>query len=133
MTPILFEKHYYGNLGLNHEEVGHFQNADVLFFEGLAHQLASTIHRLETVQAQKEFERRAQASEQMSSIGQSAFEVTHRLGNDLGLVNSYITDIHSELEQLGIANPYISRKLDNILQDVKSVLSFSGDLQTRTG
>src|SRR5205823_5404759 len=92
ITPIIFEKEYYGNLGLTNREIGHFQHADRLFFEGLAQQLATTIHRLETLQARREFERRALAAEEMSSIGQSAFEVTHRLGNDLGLVESYVTD-----------------------------------------
>lgn len=129
ITPIMFENMYYGNLGLSHREVGHFQHADRLFFEGLAQQLATTIHRLETVQARRDFERRALASEEMSSIGLSAFEVTHRLGNDLGLVESYVTDIHTEMENLGISSPYINRKLDNVLRDVKRVLSFSIDLK----
>ncbi len=129
VTPIMFEEQYYGNLGLNHREIGHFQNADILFFEGLAQLLASTIHRLETAQERQEFEQRAQAAEEMSLIGQSAFEVTHRLGNDLGLVNLYISDIHSELEKLGVANGLISKKLNNISQAVQQVLSFSGNLK----
>ncbi len=99
IIPILFNDQYYGNLGLRHEEVGHFRGTDILFFEWLAQELASTIHRLETVKARQEFEQRAQAEEEMSSIGQSAFEVTHRLGNDLGLVELYIADIRTELEQ----------------------------------
>src|SRR5258708_13226319 len=65
----------------------------------------------------------------MSSIGQSAFEVTHRLGNDLGLVETYISDIRSELEQQGITNDVVSRKLGNILQSVQAVLSFSRGLK----
>ncbi len=65
----------------------------------------------------------------MSLIGQSAFEVTHRLGNDLGLVNLYISDIHSELGKLDVANGLISKKLNNISQAVQHVLSFSGDLK----
>jgi GAF domain-containing protein len=129
VTPIMFEEQYYGNLGLNHPEIGHFQNADILFFEGLAQLLASTIHRLETAQERQEFEQRAQAAEEMSLIGQSAFEVTHRLGNDLGLVDLYISDIHSELEKLGVANGLVSKKLNNISQAVQRVLSFSGDLK----
>jgi GAF domain-containing protein len=129
VTPIMFEEQYYGNLGLNHREIGHFQNADILFFEGLAQLLASTIHRLETAQERQEFEQRALAAEEMSLIGQSAFEVTHRLGNDLGLVNLYISDIHSELEKLGVANGLIFKKLNNISQAVQHVLSFSGVLK----
>lgn len=131
ITPILFENRYYGNLGLNHPEVGHFQDADILFFEGLAQQVASTIHRLETVQARKEVEKRALESEQMSSFGQYVFEVTHRLGNDLGVVGPYVSDIQAELEHLGVENSYITKKLDNIRQTARSVLSFSRDLKQR--
>lgn len=131
ITPILFELQYYGNLGLNHSEVGHFQGADILFFEGLAQQLASTIHRLETVQARKDVEQRAMESEQMSSFGQYVFEVTHRLGNDLGVVSPYVSDIQGELEEQGLHNPYIATKLENIRRTVKSVLSFSTALKQR--
>jgi GAF domain-containing protein len=129
VTPVLFEERYYGNLTLNHRDVGHFQNADIQFFEGLAWQLASTIHRLETVQARQEFERRALASEEMSSIGQSAFAITHRLGNDLGLIDPYVTSIQSELEKLGVSSAYISKKLDDILHTVKPLLSLSISLK----
>jgi GAF domain-containing protein len=129
VTPILFKDQYYGNLGLRHEEVGHFRGTDIDFFEALAQQLSSTIHRLETVQERKEIEQRASAAEEMSSIGQTAFELTHRLGNDLGLVNLYISDIQSELETLGVTNGFVSRKLNNISQAVQNVLSFSGDLK----
>ena len=129
VTPIMFKDRYYGNLGLRHEDVGHFRGTDIHFFEGLSQQLATTIHRLEAAQERQEFEQRALAAEEMSLIGQSAFEVTHRLGNDLGLVNLYISDIHSELEKLGVANGLISKKLNSISQAVQHVLSFSGDLK----
>lgn len=129
VTPIIFEEQYYGNLGLNHREIGHFQNADILFFEGLAQQLASTIYRLETARARQEFEQRAKSAEEMSSIGQSAYEVTHRLGNDLGLVESYVGDIQLELKSLGIDSKFVSRKLENIVQAVRTVLDLSRELK----
>ena len=97
VTPITFEDRYYGNLGLRHEEEGHFLGTDIQFFEGLAQQLASTIYRLETVQARQDFEQRALAAEEMSMIGEIAFGLTHRLENDLGLIEAYIDDIREEL------------------------------------
>jgi GAF domain-containing protein len=129
VTPIMFKDQYYGNLGLRHEDVGHFRGTDIHFFEGLAQQLASTIYRLETAQARQEFEQRAVSAEEMSSIGQSAYEVTHRLGNDLGLVESYVGDIQSELESLGIDSKFVSRKLENIVQSVRTVLDLSRELK----
>jgi GAF domain-containing protein/anti-sigma regulatory factor (Ser/Thr protein kinase) len=129
VTPIFFEDQYYGNLGLRHEDAGHFRGADINFFEALAQQLASTIYRLETAKARQESEERALSAEEMSSIGQTAFEVTHRLGNDLGLVESYIADIQTELKRLGVTNGFVFKKLGNILQSVQAVLSFSSDLK----
>ena len=129
VTPIMFKDRYYGNLGLRHEDVGHFRDTDIHFFEGLAQQLASTIFRLETAQARKDFEQRALTAEEMSSIGQSAYEVTHRLGNDLGLVESYVSDIQLELKGLGIDSKFVSRKLENIAQAVRTVLNLSRELK----
>jgi len=129
ITPIMSKERYYGNLGLGHKEVGHFRDADAHFLEGVAQQLASIIYRLETVQERHEFEQRALSTEEMSSIGQSAFEVTHRLGNDLGLVELYVTDIEVELEKQGVTNMFVSKKLEDILQSVQAVLTFSADLK----
>ncbi|MFL5702789.1 MAG: GAF domain-containing protein [Ktedonobacteraceae bacterium] len=129
IIPILFKDQYYGNLGLRHEDVGHFRGADISFFDWLAQQLGSTLYRLDTAQARQEFEQQAVAAEEMSSIGQSAFEVTHRLGNDLGLVETYISDIRSELKKQGITSDVVSRKLENILHSVQEVLSFSRGLK----
>jgi GAF domain-containing protein len=128
-TPILFKERYYGNLGLDSKEVGYFQEADLHFFEGLAQQLASTIHRLETIQARQESEQRAQAAEAMSDIGQMAFELTHRWDNDLGLVRSYVNDIEAEMAQLGFSSPFITRKLENIVQATRTVLDLSKNLK----
>ncbi len=131
ILPILYKDQYYGNLCLRHGDTGHFQGADIPFFEWLGQQLASTIYRLETAQERQEFEQRAKSAEEMSSIGQSAFEVTHRLGNDLGLVETYISVIQSEMEQESVTNSVISRKLEQIHQSVQAVLSFSRNLKTQ--
>ncbi|HLX56315.1 MAG TPA: GAF domain-containing protein [Ktedonobacteraceae bacterium] len=136
ITPIIFEERYYGNLGLGHKEVGRFRDADVHFLEGLTQQLASTIYRLETVQERQEFEQRIISAEAMSSIGQIAFELTHRWGNDLGLVRSYVNDIRTELKSLHTTSPLITEKLENIVGAAGAVLNLSKELKqalVRTG
>jgi GAF domain-containing protein len=129
VTPIMFEDRYYGNLVLRHEEVGHFLSTDIQFFEGLAQQLASTIYRLETVQARQDFEQRALAAEEMSMIGEIAVGLTHRLDNDLGLVESYIDDIQDELRSKQITNAWIAKRLEDVLLAVRKVLDLSEDLK----
>jgi GAF domain-containing protein len=129
ITPILFKDHYYGNLGLAHHDVGYFWGADITFFEGLAQQLAATIYRLETAQERQEFEQRALSAEIMGSIGQVSFELTHRWGNDLGLVEAYVDDIRLELAACTATNPVISKKLDNIVRVTRKVLDLSKRLK----
>ncbi len=129
MTPIQFHHRSYGILILANETVGFFRDADIPFFEGLAQQLASTLHRIETMQERKEFEKRAFAAEVMSTIGQSAYELSHRLGNDLGLVESYVNTIQAELTIGHVRNAVISRMLDNIVQSVRTVLALSNNLK----
>lgn len=129
VTPITLEDRYYGNLGLRHEEVGHFLDTDIQFLEGLAQQLASTIFRLETAQARQDFEQRAKTAEEMSLIGEMAFGLTHRLENDLGLVETYIDDVREELKSHRISNRVITRQLKNIKNGVRKVLDLSEALK----
>ena len=123
ITPIQFEDHHYGTLGLSHKTTNHFQGADVELFQGLAHQLALTIHRLETAEASQTAERRANAAEAMGSIGQSAFELAHRLGNDLGAVRPYVNLIREAMSMPSDdSSQVVDESLDAIVHDVGSVL-----------
>jgi len=123
ITPIMFEDRYYGHLALYHQNIGHFQSNDATFTRGLAQQLADTMYRLETAKARQELEH-------MSSIGQSAIGIAHRLGNDLGLVEFYTSDIRSTLETLGATNGFVSERLNDIVRSVQAALSFSKDLKS---
>jgi signal transduction histidine kinase len=129
IIPIMFGDVYYGNLGLTHEEKDHFQGLDVVFIEWLAKQLASTICRQEIEQERREYEQRALAAEEMSSFGQNAFQLVHRLKNDLGLVPSYIEDILQELEGQGISNEFVAKKIASVDQAVRTVLDLSDNLK----
>jgi GAF domain-containing protein len=130
IIPTCFKNRYYGRLELYHHEVSHFREPDVQFIRGLSHQLASTLYRIQTNQERQEFETRVTVAEAMSTIGQSAFELTHRLGNDLGLVPTYVEAIQSELEQQGIHNHHISKKLGDIRHSAQTVLALSKKLKS---
>jgi GAF domain-containing protein len=130
VTPIQFKDNYYGNLELTHQNTDHFRGADIAFYDGLAQQLGSTIYRLEMAKASQELEQRALSAEEMSAIGQSAFEITHRLGNDLGLVESYVMAVKKELaKRTGTLSPTITEKLDSIVSSVNKVLTLSRQLK----
>lgn len=125
IVPVSFGEHHYGNLEISHVKTHYFKEPDVRLIEGIALQLAITIHRLETTQAGQAAEQRAREAEVMSSIGQSALVLTHRLGNELGLIRAYANAIRSELEEQGVTNPSVYQSLDDILRDVGGVLQLS--------
>ena len=130
VTPILFNENFYGTIGASYKGIGQFNKQDEQFFEGLAQQLASTIYRLETAQERQELERRTQAAEFMGNIGQSAFELTHRLGRILGVVELLVDNIRDELEESGGITASVSERLDRIVSAAKKVLAFSNKLKS---
>lgn len=122
ITPIEFQERYYGNLELSHEAIDHFRDKDQEFFEGLAQQLASTLYRLEITQKRQE-------AEIMSLVGQSTFEITHRLKEDLGLVGHKTRQITSELERLQVNHSFFSERLEYIADAVANVLRLGDNLR----
>jgi GAF domain-containing protein len=126
-APIQFEDNFYGNLAFTHMKANYFgrDSDDVKLIEGLAYQLAITIHRLETVEARQEAEQRAQEAEVMGSFGLQSFEFAHRLGNDLGLIRSYINNINRRLQIADVVDAIIEKNLTNVVRDVQRVLDLS--------
>lgn len=129
VTPILYDQYLYGTLALTETRTNVFLDADVKLIEGLARQLALTLHRLEMMEASNLAEQRATAAEAMSTMGQSAFELAHRLGNDLGLVRTYVENIEDILhapwtDADGLVGEIVT-ELNKIDRDITRVLSLS--------
>jgi signal transduction histidine kinase len=129
VVPLLAENYALGVVILDSPHVAVFDEQDQQRLETLAGQAVIAIQRLEANKAQQLAEQRAGEAEAMGSIGKSAFELAHRLGNDLGRVKSYTNNIFDELEKLEVASPYINRQLEIIVSDVKSVLDLSSNLK----
>jgi GAF domain-containing protein len=129
VTPVMFGNNYYGNLALSHGHPYYFNGADVQLLEGLAQQLAITIQRLEIVTARQGAEQRAKEYEVMGLIGQSAYELTHRLAGDLGPVRAWVHNIKIDLERREAMTAEIAENLQFILRDVGEVLDFSSRLK----
>jgi signal transduction histidine kinase len=123
VAPVIFEDHYYGNVTLRHTRAGYYQEPDRLLLLGMATQLAITLRRLEAVEAQQEAEQQARSMEVFTQLGQSAYEITHRLGNELGLVATCVNQIRDVLEEHKIASTVIDEELNKIVKDVGQVLS----------
>jgi GAF domain-containing protein len=129
VVPLVVGNAYFGNLDLAFSEVNVFDEDDVRLIEGIADQLAVALHRLRTTWARQEVEQRLQAAEVMGTIGQSAFELAHRLGNELGLVRSYVNIIRSAFETQPVAAQVVDENLAKIVQDVGRVLELSSGLK----
>jgi GAF domain-containing protein len=122
-TPIIFERVYYGNLILSDERPNSLSHADISLLEGLAKQLAITLHRLEIANAKREAEQHMRNLQVIGEVGQSAMEIAHRLGNELGLVRTYVRRIQAELKAQGIESDLISDDLAKVVRDVSNVLN----------
>lgn len=131
VTPIQFRGRYYGNLALTGDEPDCFEDGDVKLLEGLAQHIALTIHRLEAAQAQKDAEQQTRSLEIFTELGQSAYELTHRLGNDLGLVRQYVNIVREELAAQGIESAAIDQELGKLVKDVGNVLNMSRGLKQK--
>lgn len=62
-------------------------------------------------------ERRAREAEAMTSMGQTAVGLVHRLGNDIGPIPTSVNAIRRELEQHGWTNTVLDTHLERILAD----------------
>jgi Signal transduction histidine kinase len=132
ITPILFQQTgYYGNLVLSHEKAYSLSHSDISLLEGLAQQLAITIHRLETVHARMKAEQQAKDLEMVVAFGESGTQLAHRLGNELSLVGKYVHDIRKAVVSFGIESSTINEALDRVMKDVGNVLSMSKGLKQK--
>ncbi len=132
ITPILFDKrNYYGNLVLSHDQPYFFKESDQKLVEGLAKQLAVTLHRLKATQERKETDEKLSKLEAVRDMESSAYELTHRLGTDLGSVKSYINNIKQELLSADIDNPHLQENLNKVVNDTQRVLSMSKALKAK--
>lgn len=125
VAPIDYGQQFYGTLTLSESRYYAFGESDVRLLEGLARQLALTLYRLEITEANSQAEQRISAAEAMSAMGQSAFELAHRLGNDLGLVNTYVENLEDILKLLEVNSDDLSTELNKIHRDVTKVLNLS--------
>lgn len=135
-VPLLLGGVALGVLSIQHALPNVYGQEDQFILQLLASYVALGLHNVgvysglrEMDEARQELEQRALSAEEMSSIGQSAFELTHRLSNDLGVVEAYVTTIEFELKNLGVTSGVIAESLKEILGSVEAVLSFSEDLK----
>jgi GAF domain-containing protein len=133
ITPIKFkenvgaanERGYYGNLIFSHQQAYFFKESDIKLVEGLAKQLAVTLHRLEATQDRKEADEKLNKLEAVKDMESSAYELTHRLGTDLGGIKSYVNNIRADLAAAGIDDSSLNSELDKVLNDTQRVLNMS--------
>jgi GAF domain-containing protein len=130
VTPIEFEN-YYGNLIFSHDKAFFFKDSDVDLVEGLAQQLAVTLHRLETTQKSTETADKYNKLAAVKDMESSAYQLTHRLGNDLGLVKSYVNNIKEVLANERIHNVELDKLLQEVVHDTSQVLSMSAALKDK--
>jgi GAF domain-containing protein len=131
VNPLLFEKSYYGNLVLSDVKPNCFSDADEDLLEGLAKQLAITIHRLEIAKAKQDAELEARSHRVMSEVGQSAMEIAHRLGQELKPMDVYLHRIRMIMEKERISHPKIDAELERVAGDVSRLIHMAKGLRSK--
>jgi len=124
VAPVRFGENFYGTVNMAHSQAAHFVEADQKLIEGLAGLLAVTLHRMDTVARQAALIEETREAEDIKSMGDAAFQLTHRLANDLGPIRSRVNTAlaaqsRAELEE----------QLHLISTDIAGVLKLSKSLK----
>ena len=132
-VPLLAEAELFGVLNLESRRADAFDEDDERMLVLLASQAIIAIQSARQYEVAAQAQQRALAAETMSSIGHAAFELAHRLGNDLGPIIPATNAIRNELQQLGVASPSIARNLDHIVSDKTKVTDLIKALKEELG
>jgi signal transduction histidine kinase len=117
-VPLGFGGNNYGVLSIGHPEPHSFSDIDLKFIEGVSQLLALTIYRLAA-------EKNARELEAIGLMGHVAYELAHRIGNDLGWVQvTFDTTLPASL------SPYLKRKLEKLIVNVFKVLKLGNDVKS---
>lgn len=125
IAAVHFEDYYFGDLEFTKPERYAFSGTDLALATGLASQLALNIHRLEVTNRIKKAEERESEAEMFALMGKQAYELPHRLGNDLGIVKVHVNRAREALEQEGIRISKVTKALDEIFRGIEKVFEFS--------
>lgn len=122
-VPILQNGEVIGIINMESTRDAAFSQVDQEFLTVLAEHAALAIQSITLKELRDLAEQRASAAEVMSAIGQFTFELTHRLGNELGLVPIYVEDIKDDLQANGITIQSVDQRLGEIRREVGSALT----------
>lgn len=130
-VPMIEEQELRGVINIESPKPDNYTEQDIRLLQDFATLAIVALHHAKLIQERQEAEQRALLMDEMKSVGEYAFELTHQLGNDLGLVETYVSDIRSELEAQGaVINDVVARKLRNISRSVRNVLEISGRMKS---
>ena len=133
IAPVLVGGAFYGTIGLSHELPHFFHESESKLIQGLAKLLAVTLQRMDSLRKERETRELSKQAEIMSWIDTAGYELAHRLGNELGLVDSYVTNIKQLLDERGALVAEVAEELESITNDVQQVLDLSDRLKETIG
>jgi GAF domain-containing protein len=132
-VPLLDGDTLVGVLNFESVREGAFSEEDEAFLQTLAGQAVLAVTRIqrekEVAAHLNERENRVMMAEAMISIGHSAFELAHRLGNELGLLPTHVDNVMTALLAQDVRNPFIQEKLQAIRNAVRNVLQLNKKLK----
>lgn len=129
IAPIVSGEIYYGNLSLSHPKPFFFNEADKNLAEGLSQLLAVTLFRLDAMRKQKDLLEAHAQEEIMSALGETAYSLAHRLGNDLGWIPASLNLLRRKLDAKNIQDEEIEEQLEEIFKAASRVLELNVNLR----
>ena len=129
-VPMLEAGELRGVINIESPLPDNYTDQDESLLHGFATLAVVALKHAQLVKERQEADQKALIVDEMRSVGEYAFELTHQLGNDLGLVETYVSDIRAELEAQGVViNNVVERKLRNIAHSARNVLDLSGRMK----
>ena len=122
---ILPDGELLGVLNVESPLVAAFNNHDERLLMALADQALIALHNARQHESELALQERESALKTMVALGDSAWEIAHRVGNQLGLIKAWGNDIWDEI---GKDNQIVNKRLEDVIGAAGTVLTLSGDL-----
>lgn len=127
VAPVHMGGELLGSIGMSHVEPRHFGPEDVELIQGMAKLLAVTLVRIDSAKHEKELLEQNTQAMILSSMGDAAIHLAHRLNGDLSQINAFL-NFAREAVAVGDGDG-VEEQFRYIYEAVAQVLEYANQLQ----
>jgi GAF domain-containing protein len=127
VAPVQVGGKLLGSIGMSHLQPRHFGKPDVELIQGLAKLLAVTLVRMSSAAHERDLLEQNTQDRILSSMGDAAIHLAHRLNGDLGQVRPYLNFARDAME--AGARDRVEQQFGLIESSVENVLGYAKQLR----